>query len=236
MKGLQFSLRSAPLFEGVGATELADIEQRCAWRRYSAGEEILGYQDETDDVYFIAAGRAKVTIYSARGRAVDFRDLRQGDMFGEYAAIDGGRRTASIEAEHDCVVAAMSARDFQNLIWNSRTVSRTLLLHLTKQLRVLTQRVYEFSTLAVNNRVQAELLRLARESLAKDATTCQSVQITPAPTHAAIAARISTHREAVTRHISDLVRHGVIERKGRSLIVRDISLLEELVRDATGEY
>jgi CRP/FNR family cyclic AMP-dependent transcriptional regulator len=236
MKELQFSLRSAPLFDGVGATELAEIEQCCAWRRYSAGEEILGYLDETDEVYFIAAGRAKVTIYSAQGRAVDFRDLQQGDMFGEYAAIDGGRRTASIEAEHDCAVAAMSARDFQNLIWNNSTVSRALLLHLTNQLRVLTQRVYEFSTLAVNNRVQAELLRLARKSLAKDASECECVQITPAPTHAAIAARISTHREAVTRHIGELVKHGVIERKGRSLIVRNISMLEEMVRDATGDY
>ena len=80
-------------------------------------------------------------------------------------------------------------------------------------IRSLTTRVYElFSTLAVNNRIQAELLRLA-------SFTCQggnSARIAPAPTHVEIASRVSSHREAVTRELNRLfrgsassTRHGV---------------------------
>jgi CRP/FNR family cyclic AMP-dependent transcriptional regulator len=99
------------------------------------------------------------------------------------------------------------------------------------KIRALTTRVYEFSTLAVNNRIQAELLRLANLA-SKDG---KSARIVPAPTHVEIASRVSTHREAVTRELSRLSRIGIIERTGADLIVKDIERLSEMVHDATGE-
>lgn len=229
------SLKCIPLFQQLKTSELAEIEECCSWRTYSTGEEVLAYLAAGDDVYFMISGLAKVVIYSTQGRLVDFRELAPGDIFGEYAAIDGGSRSASIEAESECLVAVMTAKDFQDLIANNRTVSRALVLHLTRQLRSLTQRVYEFSTLAVNNRIQAELLRLARESYLGNATINGSAIIKPAPTHAAIAARVSTHREAVTRQLSRLTKLGIVEKRGKSLVVNDFTRLERLVRDATGE-
>lgn len=217
------------------ADELIAIEQICNWQSYTAGEEILAYMASGDDVYFMISGQAKVVIYSTHGRLVDFRKLEPGDVFGEYAAIDGGSRSASIEADSDCVVAVMTSHDFQHLIAHNSAVSHALVLHLTRQLRTLTRRVYEFSTLAVNNRIQAELLRLARNSLLEGASIDGEVHINPAPTHAAIAARVSTHREAVSREMSKLTKLGIIVKRGKSLIVTDIARLERLVQDSTGE-
>ncbi len=231
----QHSLRCIPLFAHVDADELEAIEAQCRWQSYAQGEEILAYRASDDDVYFMISGEAKVVIYSTQGRLVDFRELVAGDVFGEYAAIDGGSRSASIEAQTDCLVAGISSDDFQHLIRHNSSVSYALVLHLTRQLRDLTRRVYEFSTLAVNNRIQGELLRLARENLQEGSTVDGSPLISPTPTHAAIAARVSTHREAVSRQMSSLTRLGVVEKQGRSLIVRDIERLERLVRDATGE-
>ncbi len=231
----EYSLGRVPLFEGVPSNELSEIEQRCNWRHFNAGEEIVAYLDQSDEVYFVVSGKAKVIIYSTQGRAVGFRDLVPGDVFGEYAAIDGNQRSASIEADIDCVMATMASNDFRHITTHNPTVARTLALHFTRQLRALTQRVYEFTTLAVDNRIQAELLRLARESTNEAANSNEPAHITPAPTHAAIAARISTHREAVSRQLSRLTKSGLIERKGRSLIVKDVKRLEQLVRNATGE-
>jgi len=70
------------------------------------------------------------------------------------------------------------------------------------EIRELTKRVYEFSTLAVRYRIQAEVLRLANLS-----SRCGNVvNISPAPTHAEIASRTSTHREAVTRELNRLAK------------------------------
>ena len=106
-----------------------------------------------------------------------------------------------------------------------------LLPQLVTKIPALTTRVYEFSTLAVSNRIQAELLRLA--SLADPAG--KAARIAPAPTHTEIASRVSTHREAVTRELARLSRIGLIERERNALLVKDVERLAEMVHEATGE-
>jgi hypothetical protein len=56
-----------------------------------------------------------------------------------------------------------------------------------------------------------------------------------APTHSEIASRTSTHREAVSRELNRLSRLGIIERRGRNLVVKDIDRLTTMVREVTGE-
>jgi len=157
--------------------------------------------------------------------------LGVGAVFGEYPAIDGGPRSASVEARTSCLIASMTGASFRELLQAEPGVAHALLPRLVKTIRVLTTRVYEFSTLAVNNRIQAELLRLA--SLAP--REGKSARIVPAPTHVEIASRISTHREAVTRELNRLSKIGIIDRRGGTLLVKDFDRLAEMVHDATGE-
>ena len=75
-----------------------------------------------------------------------------------------------------------------------------VLTQLVKRTRTVTRRVYEFSTLHVDNRIQAEVLRLATLAGREG----KGARIVPAPTHVEIASRVSTHREAVTRELNRL--------------------------------
>jgi CRP/FNR family cyclic AMP-dependent transcriptional regulator len=50
-------------------------------------------------------------------------------------------------------------------------------------------------------------------------------------THAELASRLSTHREAVTREIGELIRLGVLQRSGNDLLVPDLNALEQLVAE-----
>ena len=97
--------------------------------------------------------------------------------------------------------------------------------------RRLDERVFEFSTLGVNNRIHAELLRLARRAADNGQV---SVEIEHAPTHAEIANRVSTHREAVTREIKRLEKLGVIEWGRSRHCILDIPKLDEMVREVRG--
>ncbi len=227
----QYSLGRIAIFAGLPQDRLQRIERRCSWRRYEPAESIVDYLDVSDDVFFIALGEVRVTIYSSAGKAVSFRELGVGAVFGEYPAIDGGPRSASVEARTSCLIASMTGASFRELLQAEPGVAHALLPRLVKTIRVLTTRVYEFSTLAVNNRIQAELLRLA--SLAP--REGKSARIVPAPTHVEIASRISTHREAVTRELNRLSKIGVIDRRGGTLLVKDFDRLAAMVHDATGE-
>jgi CRP-like cAMP-binding protein len=225
------SLAGIAIFSALPFEVLETIHCRCSWRRYEAGESILAYLDQSDAVFFVAEGEVYVTIYSATGRAVSFRNLGPGSIFGEYAAIDGAPRSASVEARTLCLIASMGAPEFRNLLETEPVVSQALIRDLVKNIRSLTKRVYEFSTLAVNNRIQGELLRLARLA-PKDG---KSARVAPAPTHSEIASRISTHREAVTRELNRLSRIGILERQDKALIIRDVDRLAAMLHEMTGE-
>ena len=63
----------------------------------------------------------------------------------------------------------------------------------------------------------------------------KGARLDPAPTHAEIASRVSTHREAVTRELNRLSKVGLITREGAALIVHDLDSLAAMLHQMTGE-
>lgn len=219
------------LFQNLSPDDLEALAKRCQWRRYTANQQVVGQMEKTKDVFFIVRGKVRAVIYSLSGKEVTFRDISDGGTFGEFSAIDGKPRSANVVALTDTLIASMSANVFWEVLRDYPEVSAITLKRLTIQVRVLSERVFEFSTLAVKNRIHAELLRLARDHMRDENTA----DISPAPTHADIASRISTHRETVTRELNNLARTGLIEQHGRTLIIRDVTQLTRMVQDVLGE-
>jgi CRP-like cAMP-binding protein len=225
------SLEKIRIFAGLSRRALQRIQPLCTWQFYKAGAPIIDNLDSANDVFFIDSGEVRVSIHSASGKAINFLDLGPGNVFGEYPAIAGGVRSASVEARTKCRLASMPGSAFHELLQNEATVAQALLPQLVERIRALTMRVYEFSTLAANNRVQAELLRLARLAPPEG----KVARIMPVPTHADIASRISTHREAVTRELSRLTRIGVVARSPGLLVITDVDRLAQMVHEATND-
>ncbi|MEM8972647.1 MAG: Crp/Fnr family transcriptional regulator [Pseudomonadota bacterium] len=225
------SLCSIDLFESFDPEALAGVERKCSWSKHAVGTVIANFLDEDDSVCFVTEGCAHVVVYSVGGRAVEFRELRSGDWLCEYEVLGQLGQPARVEAAQDCVVAKLPGAKFRELVETNPVLSGVFIQHLKEQLGRLTARVYEFSTLAVKERVHAELLRLVRDQAAAE----NVATIENPPTHLQIASRISTHREAVARELNQLARNGLIERAGNSLIVRDVSCLERMVAVANAE-
>ena len=202
-------LAGVELFAEFSTKQLDAVAKHCRQRNYAANQQIVGHLDETNDVYVILSGRVRVNIYSSAGKVVSFRDIGAGETFGELAAIDGLPRSANVVALEDTAIASMSATVFWDILMSHPEAASLTLRRLANLVRLLTERVFEISALAVRNRVQSELLRLARHGVAHDNTSV----ISPAPTHADIASRVSTHREAVTRELNELARAGLVARR-----------------------
>ena len=228
MDHIEGALTAFEVFRTLPPEAIEALSKRCQWHRYSSNQLIVGQDDETKDVFFIVRGKVRVTVYAASGKEVSFRDLGAGQMFGELSAIDGRRRSATVMAVQEALTARMPPNVFWKAIEHYPQVAAAVMRHLVSLVRALSGRVFEFSTLAVKNRIHAELLRLAREA---NEANKGAVLISPAPTHAEIASRISTHREAVTRELNELVRTGLIERRSGGLIIRDIDRLARLAAD-----
>lgn len=192
--------------------------------RARKGQMVLGAGETSREVFVVQEGRLQVLLYAANGREISLRDLRAGQLFGELAAIDGEARSASIIAVTDARLIGIPDDVFRSVISTSAKAAEWMLRRLTAQVRSLTNRVFELSALHVQARLHCELLRLARTHGNANAV------VDPAPTHAELASRIGTHREAVTRELSALARQDIVRSRRRRLEFLDIERLEDELR------
>ncbi len=218
-------------FTGLDGESLVQVASSCRFERFEAKRQIIAYQDDSADVFFIVSGTVHVVIHSLSGKEISYRDLEGGEMFGELAAIDGEHRSASVVAVTETLLVAMPETAFREAIKTHPTVAEAVLQRLTRLVRLYSQRLYEMRTLDVQSRIRAELLRLAEDTLGEDNTAT----ISPLPTSADIAARVNTRREAVSRELASLTRRGLIERQQKSLMIRDFAGLNQLVESILGE-
>ena len=210
---------------------LAETAQNCRWRSYSANEQIIDRQSEATDVFFVVEGRARVVNYSISGREITLDDIEAGGHFGELAAIDGQPRSASVMALTDCSLAILPQDKFLALVYENSGIALKVMGGLASIIRNSTERIMDLSTLAANNRVQADLLRQALHNCDGKNTA----SISPIPVHADIASRVSTTRETVARVMNDLARQGLLERQKNVLIINDVQRLQKMVEEIRGE-
>jgi len=225
------SLAGISLFAGLDENELTELEKACSWRRYTSNEQIIDRQSDSTDVFFVIEGKVRVVNYSLSGREITLDDIVPGRHFGELAAIDGQPRSASVMALEESLLAALPQERFLDVARRRPEVSYLVMLTLARIIRVSTDRIMDLSTLAANNRVQAELLREARSNPVNENTA----QISPIPVHGDIASRVSTTRETVARVLNDLARQGIVERQKDALVIHDLARLSEMVEEVRGE-
>ena len=226
-----YRIQGIGLLQELSESELRVLSKDCAWKRYAANEQIIDRQSDTNDVFFIIEGRVRVVNYSLSGRVITLDDIEAGGHFGELAAIDEKPRSASVMALMPCSLAVISKNIFIELVKSHSHVALTVMRDLSSVIRKATERIMDLSTLAANNRVQADLLQLAATNM----TDKGYAIISPIPVHGDVASRVSTTRETVARVMGELARQGLVERQRDKLVVKDVALLREMVEVVRGE-
>jgi CRP/FNR family transcriptional regulator, cyclic AMP receptor protein len=222
------TLGRIPLFRTLAPEAVRRLDTQCTWRRAKAAECVVDYKNRDTSLYFVTQGHVRVLIRAGSGKELILRDIRDGEYFGELAAIDGLPRSATIVAVTNAVVAAMPPTVFRGLVHEHSDVCDQLLVLLASQIRVLANRVNEQGTLDVRARIHAELLRLCRP--AQDGDT--RAVISPPPTQVELAARVSTRREAISRELKSLERAGLLERRRGAIVLLDTAQLARMIEEA----
>jgi CRP/FNR family transcriptional regulator, cyclic AMP receptor protein len=220
--------------EGVGlVTTLGPearhaLERRCVWRSWAPGSQIIDRETLTTDLYFIVRGRVRVLDYSSSGtREVIFDDIGAGGHFGELAAIDGEPRSANVVAVEPTETAMVPGPAFLELLFDHPEIGLSVMRRLSEMVRQSTVRIMDLSTRGANNRIYAELLRLAKTG---GGFAPNTAVISPIPVHSEIAARVSTTRETVARALSDLSHRNLMHRDEEALVILDLAQLTTMVQ------
>lgn len=218
-------LRRFALFSNLREPALEALAAHCRTQSFDTGALVLHHNEDSTDLCLVLEGSVRVVVYSSGGKSVVFRDIHEGDVFGEFAALDHGPRSANVIAASPTRLARIPSSRFRKLVHDHPEVLDALLVHFTTLVRRYSQRIVELSTLSVEDRIRVEIQRLAYEH----AVSANEARISPAPTLEDIASRIGTTREAVSREIARLSREAVVAREHGDLVIRDLGRLNEMV-------
>lgn len=225
------SLKGVALFSSLSKDELKAVESHCRWRNFAPHQQIIDRESTSRDVFFVVTGKVRIVNYSFSGRGIILDELEAGNYFGELSAIDSQPRSARVVAVQESLIASLPQPNFLETLEHHPKIALKVMAHLSDLLRGATQRIMDLSTLGANNRVHADLLRQAGE-ITDDMKTAL---LEPMPFHNDIASRVSTTRETVARVMNDLARRGLVEKKGNSLIIKDVQRLRDMVEEVRGE-
>ncbi|MCF6320160.1 MAG: Crp/Fnr family transcriptional regulator [Rhizobiaceae bacterium] len=217
-------VRHCKVFAEAGDNTIVALVENSRMMNFVKNRQIIGQADMSTDVYLVVEGVARAKSFSEKGKEVSYRDIKPGEIFGEFSAIDEAPRSSAVLAVSDCVVAKISARSFRKAVTTDSNVALALVELLVEKNRALTERIHEFGTLAVRFRIQSELLRLA-EATCEDGDESISFDI---PTHLELANRICTHREAVTKELNYLASIDLIQITKSTVFVKNYQRFKQV--------
>lgn len=217
-------LRVNDLLIGLDDKDFAKFAKRCEFVPFAKGDILIEEGANQDCTFLIVEGKVRVAQGDESDVDIVFREIGEGGWFGEIAALDKGRRTASVHAMTDGVVVVMARAVFINLILEYRQIAVRVLESLAAVIRSTNQRFSEVSSFSGVQRVYLQLLELAEPDPLANGTWV----INPMPSHEQLATRATTSKEAVARAISQIIQEGVAKRSRGKIRILDRESLKLL--------
>lgn len=103
------------------------IKKHTRKRMFEPYEALVKENDNSENVYIILSGKAKVYKHDKCGNEIFIADLSEGDMLGEMALFLNNKRTATVVAVEKLIVAEFSTIDFiKALVGNPELALRVI--------------------------------------------------------------------------------------------------------------
>lgn len=214
-------LGSIPLFHGLSERQLAELRGIARDRFYDKGRRIFSEGDEGDGFYVVASGQVKIFKLSPEGKEQILHIFGPGNSFGEVAVFSGRRFPADAETLLKSHLLFFPKADFVALISGNPSLCLNLLADLSLRLRQFTVQIENLTLKEVPGRLASYLLALSDEEGQGDSL---SLGISKAQ----LAGLLGTAPETLSRILLKMSNAGLIEVRGREVVIRNRKGLEEL--------
>ena len=211
-----------PVFSSLSDIDKKVLTAKCDLKLFEAGSTIIEQGDNTTTVYFLISGTVHVVDYSSAARAMTYASLKEGDMFGEMAIIEGLPRSAWVCTITPCKLASLPGALFLEMVKKNADISLALLKQFSLRLRLSNTRLKDVSLLGTEQRACMELIRMAKV----DPQSPGSYLIFQMPTQANFANIIGSSRETVSRIFGKLKEEHIIIISKRGLCIPNRERLE----------
>ena len=123
-------LEKVPLLAGLSRRQLQEIARLADEVDVPAGKRLASVGDVGSELFVIIEGRASARVN--RGREVI---LGPGEFFGEMSLIDGGPRSATVDAATNMRLLVVARREFWELLRVAPPLALTIMKTLSRRVR-----------------------------------------------------------------------------------------------------
>ncbi len=215
-------LSNGALFAAVDRQELEILARFASVHYVNAGTVIFAQGSEGDTMYVVATGRVQISLRPNGGNKIVVGVLQQGGMFGEVALLDGGKRTATVEALEPCELLSIRREDLLSYLQSQPMVAIKFLAVLAARLRSTDELIADTLMTNLPARLAKALLKLAR---AYGYNTSQGIKIDVKLYVEELVYRSGIPKEHVIAQLNAWINQGLLEvRKSRLVILEPYAL------------
>jgi CRP/FNR family transcriptional regulator, cyclic AMP receptor protein len=209
------------LFRELGP-EIHERLRSCAKPRTVArGVTIFQKGDPGTSLFAVCSGTVQMTALSTSGKNAVFNLIREGEIFGEIALLDGKPRTADAVAFTDCTLLVIERRDFIPLLRSHPDMAIKLLELLCSRLRKTSEQVEDLLFLDLRSRLVKTLLRLSQTAPNAEITISQDD----------LSHIVGMSREMINKQLQIWVKAGWLRLERRRIAVLRADALAQIVAE-----
>lgn len=218
----KWEFKSESILSGLPEQDLQLLMAHKREQTYRKGEIIFREDTYPSGIYYLVNGKAKKYKVDKDGREQIFYVANTGELLGFHAILSGDNYPDSAAVMEDSVIAFIPREDFLEALRQSDVLNRRLLKTLSHEFIVLTNSLTMFAQRSVRERLALQLI-VVREKYKVDFQPGMPVEINMSRDD--LASLVGTARENVVRILSEFKEEGLVETKGRKIIVRDVKSL-----------
>lgn len=210
--------------------EIPGFERLSRRKFYPKGSVLLVEGQAARGVYVLCAGRAKIAITSADGRALIVRIGRPGDLLGIHATLGGHPSETSAETLAPCEVDFISRKELLGLLDKEKSYGLRIAMAVSKEFAEFVEQARVLLLSAAAAERLAGLLLTWGEAFGQQTTS--GIHLQTLLTHEELGQMIGTSRETVTRALNALKRRQIIRARNGDIWIRNRVALASIARMA----
>jgi len=200
-------LSQTSLFSGVPSSLLDELAAKTRTIRVSVREQLFAKGDPGDRLYLVAQGVIRISALSPEGREVTYGLIKAGELFGEIAVLDGGRRSADATALEPSELLALDRRDVIDCLDRHPALALHLLRVLCERLRRADDLLEDVVFLSLPGRLAKHLLVLAGTLSSREAPeSAPTIRLSQQE----LADHLGISRESVNKVLSKWEQAGMV--------------------------
>jgi CRP/FNR family transcriptional regulator, cyclic AMP receptor protein len=156
--------RNHPVFSKLPRACIEQLGTYLTKRKVQRGTAIFRKGDAGSELIAILSGSVKISAPGADGREAVLNLIREGEIFGEIALLDGRPRTADAVAMSDCELMVIERREFTALLREHPELAFKVIEILCARLRQTSEQVEDLMFLDLPTRLAKAVSRLVDEA------------------------------------------------------------------------